>query len=160
MSIPVVYILPEFTGKDTLLRLVFLFIITRPAINNVIMLFHSGRMDIGSSYRTSRIGIFFFGNLKSLQGKIERIAGFIQDGFPHQYGRVITVTTNHFAGILMNQLPEFRIFVPVLPSRSSDNHEQAELVTGIHKGRVLGIVGYPNNGTSGITQTFGVTPLL
>ena len=68
------------------------------------------RQDIGSSYRTSRIGIFFFGNLKSLQGKIERIAGFIQDGFPHQYGRVITVTTNHFAGILMNQLPEFRVF--------------------------------------------------
>ena len=124
------------------------------------MLFHSGRMDIGSSYRTSRIGIFFFGNLKSFQGKIERIAGFIQDGFPHQYGRVITVTANHFAGILMNQLPEFRVFVPVLPSWSSDNHEQAELVTGIHKGWVLGIVGYTNNGASGITQTFGVTPLL
>ena len=36
------------------------------------MLFHSGRMDIGSRYWTSRIGIFFFGNLKSFQGKTDR----------------------------------------------------------------------------------------
>ena len=73
MSIPVVYILPEFTGKDTLLRLVFLFIITRPAINNIIMLFKEtslaftiGVIDIlgraralsSASYGTNRLEIY------------------------------------------------------------------------------------------------------
>ena len=117
-------------------------------------------MYIGSSHGTSRIRKFFFGYFERFQGKIEWIAGFIQNRFPHQDRRVITVTTDHFAGILMNQFSEFHILVPVLPSRSSYDNEHSEFIAGIHKGRILGVVCHPNNSATGISQTFSIPPLL
>ena len=123
VGIPVIHILPELTSEDTLLRPVFLFIITGPTINHIIMFFYSCRMYISSSYRTPRIRIFFFGNIKSLQSKIKRVTGFIQDRFPHQNRRMIAVTTDHFTCIPMDKLSKLQIFVPILPPRRSDNYK-------------------------------------
>ena len=160
VGIPVIYVFSEFTGEDALFRFVLLFVITRPAVDYIVMFLYTGRMHIGSGYRTSRIWIFFLRYFKCLQCKVEWITGLIQNRLPHQHGRMIAITTNHFTGILMNQFSEFRVFVPVLPARSSDDDKHAEFVTGIHKGWVLWIMRYTDDGTSCITQAFCVTPLL
>src|SRR5699024_3590272 len=75
VGVPVVHILAELAGKDTLSRPVLLFIVSRPAVNNVVMLFHTGGMNVGGSYRPSRIRIFLLGYLKGFQCEIERITG-------------------------------------------------------------------------------------
>ena len=160
VSVPIVYILSEFTGENTLLRPISLFVISRPTVNYVIMFFHTGGMHIGSSYGTSRIRKFFFGYFECFQGKVERIAGFIQNRFPHQNRWVITVTANHFAGVLMNQFSEFHILVPILPSRSSYDNKHTEFIASIHKSRILWIVCYPDNCATGIPQAFCIPPLL
>ena len=73
---------------------------------------------------------------------------------------MIAVPAYHLTGIPMYQLCELRIFIPILPSRSSHNNKQPHFVASIHECRILRIMSYTDNGTSCITQAFGIPPLL
>ena len=60
VGIPVIYVFSEFTGEDALFRFVLLFVITRPAVDYIVMFLYTGRMHIGSGYRTSGYGYSSF----------------------------------------------------------------------------------------------------
>ena len=160
MSIPVIYQFAKLTRKDTLLGFVVLKIITRPAIHYIIVFCHTSGMHISSSDWPIGIRILVLGNLQGLKGKLLRIARLVQDRFPHKYARMISVTTNDISCVFVHLLIPALVFVPVLPTRCSYNDKQSQFIAGIHKRRVLRIMGSTDNGKSSITQALGITPLL
>ena len=117
-------------------------------------------MHISSSHRTIGIRVLVLGDLQSLKGEVFRIARLVKDGFPHQDTRVVTVAADDRTGILMYLCRKLRVFVPILPAWSSHDDEEAQLVTGIHKGRILWIVRRADNGKAQVTQALGIAPLL
>ena len=160
VRIPVVHILAKLTGEDALFGRIGLLVIARPAIHHVVVFGNTGRMDIGSRHGTSGIWVFVFRDLQCLQGEVERIARLVQDGFPHQHGRVIAVAADDVAGVLMHTFGKLRLLVPILPSRSGHDDKQAQFVTRIHERRILRIMGHADDGTPCIAQQTGVAPLL
>ena len=117
-------------------------------------------MHISSSDRTVGIRIFVFGDLKGLQGKVLRIARLVEDRFPHQHTGMVAVSTDDIAGVLVYLLVPALVFVPILPAWCGYDDEESQFIAGIHKRRVLRIVGGTDNRKTGITQSFGVAPLL
>ena len=73
---------------------------------------------------------------------------------------MIAVATDNLTGVLMDFFGKLRIFVPELPTGSSDNHKHSKFVASIHKRRVLRIVSHSDDTASCITQTLCIAPLL
>ena len=144
-------------GAEGFLRLE---VIARPTIEHVVVIGNTGGMHISSSHRTIGIRILVLGDLQSLKGEVLRIACLVQDGFPHQDTRVVTVAADDRTGVLMHLCGKLRVFVPILPAWSSHDDEEAQLVTGIHEGRILRIVRRADNGKAQVTQALGIAPLL
>lgn len=108
---------------------------------------------------TVGIGILFVQDVHDIQGKVVGIPGFVEDRFPQPYRRVVAVTPHHVADVAVHALCEDRLLIPELPSRCVDNHEEPQLVAGIHKGGVLRIVGVADDPQAGIAQLLGVAPV-
>ena len=117
-------------------------------------------MHISSSHRTIGIRILVLGNLQGLKGEVLRIARLVQDGFPHQHTRVVTVAADDRTGVLMYLCGKLRVLVPILPAGSSHDDEETQLVTGIHERRILRIVCRSDDGKAQVTQALGIAPLL
>ena len=73
---------------------------------------------------------------------------------------MVAVATDDVAGILMYHLAPFGILIPELPTGCGYDDKESQLVAGIHKRRVLRIVGCADDGHAGILQTLHIAPLL
>ena len=149
MRIPIVHVISPFPGKISDIRL-HLLGGERPA---------STRQGMGKQYFkmlvslgrgiaatiTIRIRIFFFHDIPGSFGKIGRIPCFVQDRFPHPYGRMVPVTAYHIPDIGIHPLGKDRGIVPELPARCIDNHKKPQLVASIHKSRILRVVCIPDH---------------
>ena len=160
MGIPVVYQFTKLTSKDALTRLVVLEIIPWPTIYHVVMVLHTSTVHIGCSDRAIRIGVLVLRYLECLQGKLLRIACLVQNGFPHQYAGVVTISTNDVASVLMHLLVPAFVLVPILPARSRNDDKKTQFIASIHERRVLRIVGCTDDGKACIAQSLGIAPLL
>ena len=124
------------------------------------MIHDAGGVHVGGSYGTVGVGVFVAGNLQGLQGERLRVAGLVEDGFPHQHRGVVAVAADDVARVLVYLLVPAFFLVPVLPAGGGYNDKQPQLVAGIHERRVLRIVGGADDGEADVAQPFGVAPLL
>ncbi len=123
MGVPVIDILTPFACKNILTRGIGFLIIAGPAVYKVIILLHSCRMDICGSNWPTGIRILILSDLKSLKREVFRIAGLVENRFPHQDTWMISITTDYLTRILMNVFGKLRVLVPILPSGSRNNHK-------------------------------------
>ena len=72
---------------------------------------------------------------------------------------MIAVAAHDIADIAIHALRKFGRIIPELPAGRIDDHEQAQLVAGIHKGRVLRTVGVTDNLHPGLLQLLGIPPM-
>ncbi|KAF5047262.1 hypothetical protein DSECCO2_462200 [anaerobic digester metagenome] len=103
--------------------------------------------------------VFCHYNIPGIPGKVFRIPGFIQYRLPHQHTGVVAVALDHVPDILIDALFKYRIFIPELPAGRVNNDEQAQFVAGVHKGRILRIVGITDHLQPGITELFCIPPM-
>ena len=73
---------------------------------------------------------------------------------------MIPVTAYHLGDIVQYVFLKLRIPVPILPARGCHYHKYTQLIAGIHKSRILGIMGSTYNFTAGFAQLFGISPML
>lgn len=67
---------------------------------------------------------------------------------------MITVATDQIADVTVNALGKLGSVIPELPAWGIDNDEQAQFITGIHKGRVLRAMSVTNDLQAGVAQLF------
>ena len=131
-----------------------------PSVKHIVIVLYACGIHVGSGYGTSGVGEFIAGNLQGFQGEILRIACLVEDGFPHQYRRMVAIATDNLTSVLVNEFCPVFVFVPVLPTGRRHDDEDAQFVERIHKRWVLRIVGRTNDVHAGILQSLGIAPLL
>ena len=72
---------------------------------------------------------------------------------------MITVATDQIADVTVNALGKLGSVIPELPAWGIDNNEQAQFITGIHKGRVLRTMSVTDDFQTGVAQLFCITPV-
>ena len=97
--------------------------------------------------------------VKDIAGKRFRIPRLVQNRLPHNHTGTVAVAAHHVPHIAVYALFENRLLVPELPPRGVHNHKQSQLVTSIHKGRVLRIVGVADNLHAGRLEFYGIAPV-
>ena len=93
-----------------------------------------------------------------LFGKIRRVVSFIQNRLPHHHGGMVPVPAHHLADIVIHPVCK-RAAAPELPARCGDDDEKAQAVAGVHKGRILRIMGAPDYAHACLPQFHGILPL-
>lgn len=71
---------------------------------------------------------------------------------------MVPVPAHHLADIVIHPVCK-RAAAPELPARCGDDDEKAQAVAGVHKGRILRIMGAPDYAHACLPQFHGILPL-
>ena len=161
MCIPIIDIFAPLTGEDAFVYIIFpLAYVIGPIIKHIVVFLYPLGVKVGSSYGAALKGVFLTGYLQGFKSEVRGIARFIENRFPHEHTRMIAVTTDDVAGVLMYHLTPLRVFVPILPARGGYDNEESQLVAGIHERWILRIVCSTDDGHARLFQSLGITPML
>ena len=108
---------------------------------------------------TIRIRIFGIHDITGVLGEISRIPSLVQDRFPQPDRRVVAVAAHDIADIAIHTLCKFGRVIPELPAGRIDDHEQAQLIAGVHKSRILRTVSITDDLHPDIFQFLGIPPM-
>jgi len=96
------------------------------------------RLPAGGVHLISRI--FLVGDGVGAPDERFRLIALVERHLPEEDRGMIAIATNELADFAEFELGESRIGIEVLPAHEAVHDQQAELVTGVEKGRSLGVV--------------------